>query len=123
MNAVETLERIQSFKELKDGWFDGNGEAPSHIVCDMVSRLIEEFGLHDVELPAVFPMHMGGVALEWSGSTRAIDAAFYNDGSVCMSATMNLDKEFAEVVMHDYEYTITDSDLFVNAVRVYKEHT
>jgi len=58
--------RISELRELKDGWLDGEGMAPSG---DGLSWLFELVGklitFHQAPCPYIYPTPDGGVSLEW----------------------------------------------------------
>ncbi len=64
--------RLDAFRELKDGWLDGEGLAPDH---DALGWLAASFDLHypdDLPRPHVYPTVEGGVQAEWSISSNEV---------------------------------------------------
>lgn len=58
--------QLDDLRNLKDGWYDGDGLAPSHEGLDWLdARLSNEYPDH-LPLPRIYPTFEGGVQLEWS---------------------------------------------------------
>jgi hypothetical protein len=71
-------DRLASFTEIADGWFQGEGRAPSEraIVCarQVLARVLVE--RREIERPLVFPTPGGGVQAEWVIGSWAADVSF-----------------------------------------------
>lgn len=62
---LELVGGIEALQELRDGWLEGGGKAPSH---EHLSWLMNEMARDfpaDLEYPAVAPTEDGNVVLEW----------------------------------------------------------
>lgn len=57
--------RLQELKELKDGWYDGEGKAPDRHKLDKFAKTFEMIYPLDFPLPYVYPTPDGGIQLEW----------------------------------------------------------
>lgn len=66
LDPLDVPSRLDEFRELRDGWLDGEGVAPSP---DFLNWLTENFVQNypdDLQLPHVYPTVEGGVQAEWS---------------------------------------------------------
>ena len=58
--------QMDDLRNLKDGWYDGDGLATSHKGLDWLdARLSNEYECR-LPLPRIYPTFEGGVQLEWS---------------------------------------------------------
>lgn len=78
MNAGDLAKmrnRLNDFKELKDGWTPEGGLAPDHDGLDWLAGALEDHYPDDITAPHAFPTPDGGVALEWwSVGSKKCDA-------------------------------------------------
>src|SRR5579871_814593 len=76
-NWQKVEERLYSLLNLKDGWMDGGGMAPSPYTIesakDVLHHLLEEWSL---PLPSVFPTPDGGVQAEWVVNDWSLELKF-----------------------------------------------
>lgn len=64
--------QLGDLRNLKDGWHDGDGFAPSHKGLDWLEARLSNEYLNLLPLPRIYPTFEGGVQLEWSiGSNDA----------------------------------------------------
>lgn len=73
LDQLDVGARLDEFRNLRDGWLDGEGMAPEYANLDWLS---EAFGLYYpgyIPLPRTYPMANGGVSLEWSFGVRDVD--------------------------------------------------
>lgn len=61
--------RLESFKQLKDGWYNGSGFAPNLEKLESVIANLRRFPA-DLPNPFVFPTVEGGILLEWADDGR-----------------------------------------------------
>lgn len=65
-DAMTTRDRLESFKELKDGWSPDKGSvAPDHDGMDWLADVFEQNYPKDAPTPYTFPTGDGGIVLEW----------------------------------------------------------
>ena len=64
--ALDVPSRLDEFRELSDGWLDGEGVAPSPDFLDWLSEKFDRNYPGDLPLPHVYPTVEGGVQAEWS---------------------------------------------------------
>ena len=57
--------QLDYLRTLKDGWYDGDGLAPSHEGLDWLKSKLNEYPKR-LPLPLIYPTLEGGVQLEWS---------------------------------------------------------
>ena len=58
--------QMDDLRNLKDGWYDGDGSAPSHEGLDWLEARLSSEYLNLLPLPRIYPTFEGGVQLEWS---------------------------------------------------------
>jgi hypothetical protein len=57
--------QIEDLRQLKDGWLNGEGLAPSKQGLDWVAETLDQY-FTDKTAPYLYPMPDGGVRAEWS---------------------------------------------------------
>ena len=63
---MTTRDRLESFKELKDGWTpDLSSVAPDHAGMDWLADVFEKNYPDDAPTPYTFPTGDGSIVLEW----------------------------------------------------------
>lgn len=109
MSGIEQLLDISAclneFRDLKHGWLEGSGLAPSHAGLDWLSQVLGQHYPNDLPLPYLYPTAIGGVQAEWSLNsyeiTLEIDLAAHSvqwcaidmDTGVAESRPLNLDEQ------------------------------
>ncbi len=58
--------QLDDLRNLKDGWLDGDGLAPSHEGLNWLQAKFSDQYLDHLPLPRIYPTFEGGVQLEWS---------------------------------------------------------
>ncbi len=58
--------RLDELRQLRDGWLDGNGLAPSTASLDWLSQQFDGRYPGDLPLPFTYPTAEGGIQCEWS---------------------------------------------------------
>ena len=66
-HPLNVSNRLDEFRDLKDGWFEGKGLVPDSIGLDWLSECFEQPYLGDLPLPHTFPTPDGGIEMEWFG--------------------------------------------------------
>ena len=83
-------ERLDSFKNVADGWLDGHGIAPSDPAIaaarEILARLLVD---SDAPRPSVYPTPDGGVQAEWILGIWVAEVVFSNDGRTVNAAATN----------------------------------
>lgn len=70
---MDQTERIESFRELKDGWY-----YDSNAITDIAIERAKIFSqVIQASSPGVFPMPDGGITFEWSNSVGHVSIDFY----------------------------------------------
>lgn len=69
LDPLDVPARLDELRELKDGWLDGKGQAPSHDGLTWLAARFVRFP-DDLALPHMYPTPEGGVQAEWSLSAR-----------------------------------------------------
>ena len=64
--------RLDELRLLKDGWLEGEGDAPSEKGLDWLAEALEKHIPEDVPSPFLYPTPEGGVQMEWSMGTTEI---------------------------------------------------
>ena len=64
--------RLDEFRDMRNGWMEGEGSAPSHAGLD---RLADSFTRHfpnEAPLPYAYPTEDGGIRMEWPQDDNAL---------------------------------------------------
>ena len=76
--ALESVERVtvlhpldfhaclDEFRNMQDGWLEGDGKAPPHSGLDWLSEAFRRGYPDDIPLPYTYPTFEGGVQCEWA---------------------------------------------------------
>lgn len=64
--------RLDEFRNMRDGWLDGEGAAPDHAGLDWLAESFKRFYPDDAPLPFTYPTPSGGVQFEWSAGGQEI---------------------------------------------------
>ncbi len=64
---------LDEFRDMRDGWFEGQGVAPPHNGLDWLADCFERNYPGDLHPPHVYPTFDGGIQAEWSFPSREID--------------------------------------------------
>ena len=57
---------LDEFRNMQDGWYEGDGKAPPHNGLDWLSHAFQRGYPADIPLPHTYPTFDGGVQCEWS---------------------------------------------------------
>ncbi len=66
LDSRKISERLDEFRNMQDGWLDGDGIAPSHAGLDWLNSSFERHFPMDLPLPYIFPTPEDGIEAEWS---------------------------------------------------------
>lgn len=64
--------QLDDFRDLRDGWYEGDGLAPPHDGLDWLADRFGKYYPKDTPLPYAYPTFEGGVRMEWSYRNNAI---------------------------------------------------
>lgn len=68
--------RLKEIGMLQDGWFDGDGKAPSRELCLWLDRTLPRLLSATTTRPRLYPTLDGGIEAEWNGQYGSIVASF-----------------------------------------------
>lgn len=72
LDPLDLSVRLEELAELKDGWLDGKGLAPSRAGLQWLSQICVSSFPDDLPFPYAYPTPEGGIQLEWGlGDTEA----------------------------------------------------
>lgn len=80
---------LDEFRNMQDGWLDGDGTAPPHSGLDWLSEAFRRGYPDDIPLPYTYPTFDGGVQCEWT------------IGQFCLQIEIDLDARKAEWLWFD----------------------
>ena len=63
--------RLDEFRDMQDGWYEGWGIAPKREGLDWLSTAFERYYPDDAPLPYTYPNPEGSVRMEWSAGNNA----------------------------------------------------
>lgn len=66
LDPLDFQSQLDELRTLKDGWYDGKGQAPSPGGLDWLARAFNDYYPDIPALPYVYPVAEGGVRLEWT---------------------------------------------------------
>lgn len=72
LDPMDLTARLEELAELKDGWFEGHGLAPSRVSLQWLSKTYEASLPDDLPLPYAYPTPEGGIQLEWNFGTTEV---------------------------------------------------
>lgn len=72
LHALDIPARLDEFRDMKDGWLEGEGVAPSLEGLDWLATGFDRYFPDDLPLPYLYPTPEGGVQAEWSLSENEI---------------------------------------------------
>ena len=85
--ASGAVHRLSDIAELRDGWYDGQGSAPSQQAIQRALAIVLALSPTTTELPNIFPTPEGGVSLEKSLPHRAATIEISASGKADFYAT------------------------------------
>ncbi len=62
----DVLSRLDDLRGMQDGWYEGEGVAPSDAGLDWLSTTFERHYPDDAPMPYTYPTFEGGISMEWS---------------------------------------------------------
>ena len=66
LDELDISAQIYDLRQLKDGWLEGQGKAPSKEGLDWLSQAFDKHYSGNLPLPYLYPTEPGGVQAEWS---------------------------------------------------------
>ena len=66
LHPLDVPARLDEFRDLRDGWIDGEGIAPTQAGIDWLADAFTNNYRKDAPLPFTYAMPSGGVQFEWS---------------------------------------------------------
>lgn len=72
LHPLDVPARLDEFRDMKDGWLEGEGIAPSHKGLDWLADTFADHFPDNVSLPHTYPTFEGGIRMEWSHGKNAM---------------------------------------------------
>lgn len=72
LDPLDVPSRLDEFRNMRDGWLDGEGIAPARAGLDWLAESFERCYPDDAPLPFTYPTPSGGVQFEWSTGRQEI---------------------------------------------------
>ena len=72
LDPLDVPARLDEFREMSDGWLEGDGRAPDHAGLDWLSDSFERYYPKGIPLPHTYPTPEGGVEMEWSFGSQSV---------------------------------------------------
>lgn len=66
LHPLDVPARLDEFRDMRDGWLDGEGVAPTQAGIDWLADAFARNYKQDAPLPFTYAMPSGGVQFEWS---------------------------------------------------------
>ena len=95
--------RLDEFRDMRNGWLEGEGSAPSHAELDWLAGTFTRHFPDETPLPYIYPTVDGGIRMEWPQDDNTlilevdIEAhkgewlRFSRSSEDCMEHTLDLD--------------------------------
>ena len=116
MLTIQDMERrVAELKELKDGWYENDGIAPSHVLLDWIVAHIKKYFTYDIPLPYMYPTFEGKVSLEWD----------INDWNINIEVCMNDESSFHSLNTETeefYEYDLEHEEDWKELIQYLKKY-
>ena len=71
LDPLDVPARLHDLRELRGGWFEGEGSSLSREGLEWFARLFEQYFSDDLPLPHIYPTAEGGLRAEWSEDSNA----------------------------------------------------
>ena len=65
IDSLNVSAQLDDLRNMKDGWYEGDGFAPSHEGLDWLDAAFPREYDHRLPLPRIYPTFDGGAQLEW----------------------------------------------------------
>ena len=72
LDPLDVPTRLDEFREMQDGWLEGDGLAPDHAGLDWLADSFDRYYPDNVPLPYTFPTPEGSVEMEWSFGAQSV---------------------------------------------------
>ena len=72
INPLDVPNRLDEFHNLKDGWLEGDGYAPSPSGLNWLAETFANRYSRDLPLPYTYPTFEGGIQMEWSLGSNSV---------------------------------------------------
>lgn len=72
LDPLDVPARLDEFRNMRDGWLDGEGIAPARAGLDWLTESFERWYPDNAPLPFTYPTPSGGVQFEWSAGRQEI---------------------------------------------------
>lgn len=72
LHPLDVPSRLDEFRDMQDGWLEGDGLAPSHTGLDWLAEIFQRFYPDDLPLPHTYPTPDGGIQMEWSHGENSV---------------------------------------------------
>ena len=69
LDSLYVPARLDEFRDMRDGWLEGQGKAPPHSGLDWLSDTFKARYPDEALLPHTYPTPEGGVRMEWTRDT------------------------------------------------------
>ena len=72
LDPLDVPSRLDEFRNIRNGWLEGDGLAPDQAGLDWLSDSFERRYPKGIPLPHTYPTPEGGVEMEWSFGAQSI---------------------------------------------------
>ena len=72
LDPLDVPARLDEFRNMRNGWLEGDGKAPDHAGLDWLSDSFERYYPKGAPLPHTYPTPEGGVEMEWSFGSQSV---------------------------------------------------
>ena len=72
LDPLDVPARLEEFRQIKNGWLDGEGIAPQRDQLDWFAMTFDQHYPDDLPLPHTFPTPEGQIEMEWSIGTHSV---------------------------------------------------
>ena len=72
LDPLDVPARLDEFRNMRNGWLEGDGRAPDHAGLNWLSDSFERHYPDGSPLPHTYPTPEGGVEMEWSFGSQSV---------------------------------------------------
>lgn len=72
LHSTNIAARLDEFRDMRNGWLEGEGSAPSHAGLDWLADSFNRHFPNDAPLPYAYPTEDGGIRMEWPQDDNAL---------------------------------------------------
>ena len=99
-HTLDVKNQLESFKQLQNGWLDGQGLAPPHESLNWLEQQIDQHYPEELARPYMYPTPEGNVRAEWDFDcwTSSLEIDFHDKTGHWHQLNIDTDEEAFQVI-------------------------